>query len=55
MDEPNRKEDELRPVWVMTLLIWMAAGFGIYFFKMLTLPGRMERLVQLLQPLLRLR
>lgn len=32
----------------LTFLLWSAAVFGTYFFNMLTLPGRMEKLMTLL-------
>ena len=49
--DSNKQKDRLHPVWVVAILLWMSVGLGIYFFKMLTLPGRLERIVKLLQSL----
>ena len=50
--EPSKQEDRLNPIWIAAILLWMSVGLGTYFFKMLTLPGRLERIAKLLQSLL---
>ena len=52
MVDSSKRDQELHPVWVVAILLWMSVGLGTYFFKMLTSPGRLERLLQLLRSLL---
>lgn len=47
-----RRDDTVHPVWTVSILLWMSVGLGTYFFKMLTSPGRLERIAKLLQSLL---
>ena len=42
---PLEPRDEPHPTWVVAILLWTSVGFGAYFFKMLTLPGRLDHLL----------
>ena len=49
----NPEPAQIKLPLAIAFLGWMAVVFGVYFFKMLTLPGRPEKLLALFQSLLR--
>ena len=48
----DRKPAQIKLPLAIAFLGWMAVVFGVYFCKMLTLPGRLEKLIGLLQSFL---
>lgn len=46
------REDKLHPAWAVAILLWMSFGLGVYAFNLLTVPGRIDRIVALLRSLL---
>jgi len=53
LPDPVKQGDRLHPIWAVVLLLWMSLGLGVYMFNMLTLPGRVDRLMKLFHSLLK--
>ena len=52
LSDPVKQEGRLHPAWAVGILLWMWFGLGVYVFKMLILPGRVDRLLALFESLL---
>lgn len=51
--QADPQPDPIKLQWAIVFLAWMTLVFGIYFYKWITMPGRLEKLMDLLQSLLR--